>query len=133
MAKEMILDTDVLLRLFIRDVEHQYQSSLELFKKSEEGAVKLNISILVIAEIINILENYYKLERSAYADKLIKLINMKNIGVIELSKVNLNLVLDKYFKGNMDFLGSHLLFMSKFQNKEIFTFDKALERQAIKS
>ena len=124
--KELILDTNVFIRFFIKDVPSQFEKTREIFEKIEKREIKGFVSILVVNEIIWILENFYNLKREIYLPKLLKLLLLDNIKVIEVKKNLLIKVLQQMQKQKFDFAD---LYLSQIAGeKKIFTFDKDFKK-----
>lgn len=126
--KDIVIDSNVIIRAFVKNVESQLQESKELIKQIENGKKRGLISILVINEIIWISENYYDLKRELYLPELIKLLALKNIKIIEVKKQVLVKVLQDMLRYKFDFTDIYLFSISK--NREIFSFDKDLQKLA---
>jgi len=120
--KQLILDTNVFVRFFIKDVESQYKQARLIFEKIEKEEIKGLISILVINEIVWILENYYELKREVYIPKLLNLLALKNIKIIEIDKDLLVKILEGTLTKKIDFTDLYLLQIK--DTGKIFSFDK---------
>lgn len=59
-ATECCLDTNVFLRVLIRENEHAYQSSKKLLESIQRGQIKAYIHELVMAEMIWTLQSVYE-------------------------------------------------------------------------
>ncbi|MDO8609496.1 MAG: PIN domain-containing protein [bacterium] len=124
--KEIILDTNIIIRYFIKDDETQYLKAYQYIDGIEKGIYKGYISILVINEIIWVLENYYDLKRKDYISKLILLFALKNINILETEKEIIINILQHMLKKNLDFTDYYLLSLSSGNN--IVTFDKEINK-----
>lgn len=58
-----IVDTNVLLRLLIKDDDIKRKACERLLEKAKRKEIHLNILPIVIMEIVWVLEKYYKLDR----------------------------------------------------------------------
>lgn len=124
--KEYILDTNVFVRYFIRDVSSQVEKAKELFRAIEEQKTKGYVSILVIDELIWTLENFYKLKRSIYLPQLLKILAFANIKIIEIDKGQLMKIFGLMEKSRFDFTDLYLFFIS--ENNNVFSFDKDFKK-----
>ena len=125
--KQYILDTNVFVRFFIKDIADQAKKAEELLIEIEEERIKGWISILVLDELIWTLENFYKLKRTEYIPHLIKLISLPNIAIIEIEKNKLIRIIELMEKNKIDFTDLYLLFIS--ENKKVFSFDKDFKKK----
>ena len=126
MKKEVVLDTNIFVRFFIKDIKVQFQEAKKLFEEIENTKIVGRVSILVINELILILENYYELKRSLFIPKILKLLALKNIKIIEVKKNLVIKVLETLEKTKFDFTD---IYLAGITNKgKIFTFDKDFEK-----
>ncbi|MBS9779959.1 MAG: type II toxin-antitoxin system VapC family toxin [Moraxellaceae bacterium] len=70
------LDTNVLVRLLVRDDEIQYQKTLTFLTNIEQEKKQAFISVLVILEVIWVLGNHYNINRIDIITKLLELLNI---------------------------------------------------------
>lgn len=126
--KEILIDTNVILRLLLADIPGQAKKSQQLFEAIEEDKKKGILSILVINELIWILENFYKQKREDYLPEILKLLSLRKIKILETKKQFLIKILETMKKSNFDFTDLYLAFACKEQNCELKTFDKKLNR-----
>lgn len=124
--ESIIIDTNIIVRFFVKDSEYQFKQAKEFIEKIEKRKIKGLVSILVINEIIWILENYYNLKRNHYLPELLKLLALKNIKVIEIKKSVLVETLEQMQEFKIDFTDIYLFNIS--ENRKIFTFDKDFEK-----
>ncbi len=123
---QIFFDTNIFIRLFVRDIENQFQAAKEMFTRVENGDTTGVVSILVINEIIWILDNYYQQERSVYIPQLLKILALKNIKIHEVEKHILVKILEYISITKFDFTDVYLFNVS--QGKEILSFDKDFKR-----
>ena len=80
---KLFLDTNVLLRFFVRDVEAQYQQVKQLFEEIEAGQHHPYTSALVLLEMFYTLSRSYKLPRREVATILETTQQMRGLTVID--------------------------------------------------
>ena len=105
----MIIDTNILIRFFIRDNEAQYQKAYQLIKKVEKGEINGLVSLLVVNETIWVLQHYYELKRDIFIPKLLQLFALKNIKIMEVEKAKIVAILATIEKSSLDFTDAYLL------------------------
>lgn len=125
--ESIIIDTNVLVRFFIKDLESQFKQAQELVEKIEKRKAKGLLSILVINELIWILENYYNLKKEQYLPELLNLLALKNIKIIEIKKALLANILEQMQNYKIDFTDIYLFNIIS-EKQKIFTFDKDFEK-----
>lgn len=123
---ETLLDTNIFIRFFIKDIDDQFLKSFKIFEKIEKGELEGLISILVINEIIWILENYYELKREIYIPELLKLLALKKMKIVEVSKNLVIKILQLMQDRKIDFTDFYLSEIS--DTKQVLSFDKDFEK-----
>ena len=106
---DTIIDTNILIRFFIRDNEAQYQKAYQLIKKVEKGEINGLVSLLVVNETILVLQHYYELKRDIFIPKLLQLFALKNIKIMEVEKAKIVAILATIEKSSLDFTDAYLL------------------------
>jgi predicted nucleic-acid-binding protein len=110
------IDANVILRFLLADNEEMFKISKEIMHEN------IYISNEVLAEVIYVLEKFYKFKRGIIFDKLYKLIGLKNI--FNYDKQFLLKALEIYGTSNLDFVDCLLCAFSEID--DIVTFDKKL-------
>lgn len=124
--KNLILDTNIFVRLVVKDVSSQLEISRQLFKEIEKDKIRGWVSILVIDELIWVLENYYHIERSLYLAQILNLLALKSISIIEVKKTIIIKILKRMETTNIDFTDLYLVETAG--DKKIVSFDKDLQK-----
>lgn len=122
----MIIDTNIIVRLIVKDDVKLLEESVEFFKKVEKGTATAEISILVIDETIWVLQNYYGLPRETYLPKLLELLAYHKIKIIEISKEIIIKILNQMQSTKIDFADYYLLAIS--ENGKVFSFDQDFKK-----
>lgn len=126
--KIIIIDTNIIVRLLVRDNLSQFEQAKQIINDIEKGNSKGNISLLVIHELIWILEHYYKIKRTIFIPQILKLLSLRNIKIIEIDKSALTHVLKDFQSHTIDFTDIYLLYMVKTIHKStLTTFDKDIQ------
>jgi len=121
------IDTNVLLRYLVGDVDKHQQQATKWFKEAQQGKRKLRLSTIVIAETCFVLESFYKQERNSIANTLEVIISQKWITITD-RKILLNLF--GYYREGLHFVDSYLISWAKNNNESILSFDKQLLKKA---
>lgn len=124
--KQIYIDSNVIIRLYIKNVEKQVLQAQKLIKSIEEKKQYGLLSVLVINEIIWILENYYDLERKEFMPWILKLLALKNIKIVEVKKELIIKILEKMQTQKFDFTDIYLAHIAG--PKNIFSFDRDFEK-----
>lgn len=121
------IDTNILTRFFIGDIRQQHRQAETFFREAELGKRKLKLTALVVAEVIYVLESFYKRLRPEIAQFLKVFISQKWLAVEER-----NILQNSwpwYLKG-FHFVDSYLLACTRLKGEKILTFDKKLNKIA---
>jgi predicted nucleic-acid-binding protein len=124
--KQVIIDTNIFLRYFLRDMETQYQESSLLFTKISKEEVVGVVSVLVINEVIWGLGTRYKINRNDYLPKLKSIIALKNIRIAEVSKDVVQEIFNLMIGNKIDFTDYYLSKIAG--DRDIFSFDKDFQK-----
>jgi predicted nucleic-acid-binding protein len=120
---DFFVDTNVFLRFLTNDDATKARRAEALFKKAIAGKVRLETSLLVIAEIIWTLESFYRLAKADIAKKVGKILNTPNL---ECPSADFVLeALDIYVTKNVDFIDAyHGVMLREAGMLKILTYDK---------
>ena len=110
------VDANIVLRFLLADNEEMFKKSKEILKNN------VYISNEILAEVIYVLEKFYKIDRNIIFDRLYKLIMLKN--VFNFDKQFVLKALEIYNEIKLDFVDCLLCAYSEVD--EIKTFDKKL-------
>lgn len=123
-VKSVLVDTNVLLRLLLKDVPEQYNQASKLFFQAKAGRVNLIIAPIVIFEISYTLNKYYGLGKSEVAKKIETLLGIHYIKIEdrEIFRLAINLFKEQ----NLELTDCFLISRSQIEQLEIVSFDKKL-------
>ncbi len=121
--KAEVVDTNVLIRLFVGDNKLQQKQARSWLAQAQKGKRKFIIKALVVAETCFVLESFYKKKRD----------DITNVFEVFLSQSWL-VVEDRYillslwawYKNGFHFVDSYLLSWAKNNNSSVVSFDKKL-------
>ena len=71
MLNDVLLDTNVILRLLGADHPVHHAQARRLFEEADKGKLRLIVPVLVVAETVFVLQGFYRVQRAEIA-KLIK-------------------------------------------------------------
>lgn len=114
----VLLDANACLRYLLCDIESQ---SIEVEQCIRAGA---EITIEVLAECVYVLDCVYNLERGRVSEFLISFLEEVACPRLSIARA----ALEYYSKLNLDFVDCVLLAEVALNNREIFTFDKKLNK-----
>ncbi|MEB1809765.1 MAG: PIN domain-containing protein [Bacillaceae bacterium] len=117
---KFLVDTNVLIRLLVKDDSIKFKIIVKLVEKVEKGDLTLVIPTVVIAECCWLLRSFYKLEKPTITEYLLDIVESENVEVEEDHVIT---ALKIYADKNVDFADA--LLSSKSDNKlGVLTWDK---------
>jgi predicted nucleic acid-binding protein len=118
----MFLDTNILLRHFLKDDPLQSPKASAFLKRIEEGSVKVRTSETVIFETVFTLQKGYRRQKALIRDGLLPLIELP--GVVLPYKRRYRKIFSLYIDRNLPFADAyHAVLMEQLNLTEIVTFD----------
>jgi len=84
-VKKVFIDTSIFIRFFTKDIETKYQECEDFFRLIESGSIKPYTSNIVLMEIIFVLTRQYKFSGTKVGKALEKLLDIRNLTLIEKS------------------------------------------------
>ena len=123
------VDTNILIRFFIRDDERQFTLVNNLFKKAEDEKDSIFISDIVLVEFVWVLKRGYSIPKVKIIDTL-NAIGSNNIFTFQ-NKFRFKKAL-KGFRGNSGDFADYLIGQTGYENRAIttYTFDKKIRNSA---
>lgn len=92
---KIFLDTNFLLRYYLKDNSEQFETCKNLISQIEEGRFKVYVPNIVFLEISYVLKGIYKMSFSEIIDILDSIFSIRRVTIVD--KTNLRLAL-KYYK-----------------------------------
>jgi len=124
--KKIIVDTNIIIRFLINDVENQANEVEKLFIKAEKGEVELVLLPIIVAETTYVLQNFYH-KSLMEISKGLQSILIQPWLILEHKKALLGLW--GWYEKGQHFVDSYLLALEKYEGIEIFSFDKKLNNK----
>jgi len=123
--KTYVLDTNILLRFLLRDIEDQYQKAKTLFEKGSKNKIKLIIPQIVIFEVEFALRRFYEFKKEDVIDRMESLISASYLRV-EAREIFLE-GLDVYQTKNISFVDCFLKSYATIKDAKLVSFDKKIQ------
>ena len=121
------LDTNVLLRHFVKDVPEQTERATAYLARVEAGELTVRTAETVIMETVFTLERTYRLSKVGVRERLLPFISMP--GVRLPGKELLARVFDVYVALNLSFIDAyHVVTLPRWGLDTILTFDRGFDR-----
>ncbi|MCX6706157.1 MAG: PIN domain-containing protein [Candidatus Woesebacteria bacterium] len=127
MTKTVFLDTNIFLRLFVKEGGKQYSDCSQLFTLIETSKIKGLICSVVLLEIYFTLNSFYKFSPRQCQKYLTKIISDRNIKIID--DFDYNKALDLFIQTKVKFTDCLIASLGFFEtNKQIISYDKDFDR-----
>ena len=121
------VDTNIFIRFLTDDLPRKADDCEKLFRKAIDKKESLYTTELVIAEIIWVLESYYKLTKEDVKEKVEKILNTPNLSCP--GKDMILEALNLYTEKNIDYIDAYnAQVMRRNGIEEVFSYDKHYER-----
>ena len=116
-----VIDANLILRYLLGDPE---AGRVEKLLKSK---VKLLLSDVILAEIVWVLDSYYKWDRSKVVESLILLVKLPSIACNKFLLVETLMILKQ--QSSFDFADAYSIALMKISKiKDIYSFDKDFDK-----
>lgn len=122
-SRRAVIDTNLLVRYLTGDDPSKANDVKRLLLKAAQDEVRLLIPSVVIAELVWVLQSFYKLERSEIVPLLNAILQTHGVEVSDKSVVSGAIVL--YRDSAMDFIDAWIVaFAEAAAVRSIYTFDR---------
>lgn len=124
--KTVIVDTNIVLRYFLRDEPKLYEEALGIFRAAEAGEYTIYFDELVVAEVVWVMTSYYKRDKYKVTDALIELVSQEFVENVRKSAVLR--ALQAYQEYSLSYIDCWLLIVAEEGGFSLETQDKKLLR-----
>jgi len=111
MASDVLLDTNVILRLLRGDEPAHHAQARRLFEQAAQGKVRLVVPTLVVAEVVFVLQGFYSLGRADIAQLLKDLAATPGVVLPEAGPVMV--AADLFGRHGIDFADAYLAALAR--------------------
>lgn len=126
----IFIDTNIFIRFFVNDGTQEHKIVEKFFNKLVVSDTKYMTSTMVIAEIIWVLEKYYKMEKKNVCENIRLILDTPNILIKE--KYILHNAIETFKKQNIDFIDAYnYAYALKNGSSKIISYDKHFDRLAL--
>lgn len=122
-ADRAVIDTNLLVRYLTGDDPARANDVKRLLLRAAEGEIRLHIPSVVIAELVWVLQSFYKLERSEIAPLLNAILHTRGVEVGD--KAVVSGAIELYRDGSIDFIDAWIAAFAKAAGiRAVYTFDR---------
>lgn len=107
---KLLVDTNVLIRLIVKDNFSKLETLTKLIKKVENGELTLVIPTIVIAECCWLLKSFYHLEKQQISEYIINILESEHVDAEESIVID---ALRLFSEKNVDFADALLSLKTK--------------------
>jgi len=126
MTNKVLLDTNVVIRLLMRDNEEHYKIAEAFFMALEAGEKYALLLDIIMGEIVYVLKSYYKQDKKYIADRLKILLQYENLEVS--NRAIIVEALEVYVRKNIDFADAILCAKKNLEGYDVMSFDKDVKK-----
>lgn len=122
-TKQIVIDTNLLIRYLVNDDSRKAQLVDTLLKKAGKGEVNILMPSIIVAELVWVLESFYRMETGDIAELVDSILNTPGLTVSDDSIVRS--ALKRYRTKGVDLVDAWIAaFAQEKGASEIHTFDK---------
>lgn len=122
-SRRAVIDTNLLVRYLTEDDPSKANDVKRLLLKAAQGEVRLLMPSVVIAELVWVLQSFYKLERSEIVPLLNAILHTHGVEVSDKPVVSEAIAL--YRDGTIDFIDAWIVAFAKAAEvRVVYTFDR---------
>ena len=126
MKVRYLVDTNILLRFLSGEPLHQAEGTRKLFARAAADEVILDVSPVIVAEVVYTLLSFYGVERKEAAEKLIRLLQQRGVKVRNGSQVFD--ALKRLQTSNVGFADAFLVASGAEEKVAIASFDRDFDK-----
>jgi predicted nucleic acid-binding protein len=120
------IDANLILRFLTKEPQDLAERSLRFIQRAEQGEITLQITPLVIAEVIWVLGSFYRYSRIEIAQTLVPFLGTDGLVVQELPQVIQ--ALERMATANVDFVDAYLAEITRQARGTVASFDRDFRR-----
>lgn len=121
-----VLDTNILIRLLLKDHKILSPQASALFKEAEKGKINLYADEIMVAEVVWLLGSFYKYSREEISNQLEKIISQP--WIINSRKELILATIELFHATNLSYVDCWLYTVSRNLNFPLATFDRKLKK-----
>lgn len=120
--KRYFVDTNVIVRFLLHDVQTQYDATMALFEQAKSSNADIFLVPEVLFEIDYVLTKVYHVKKTIIVNNLKEIITTPYIHVLE--REQLIEALSLYERLSIKFVDAYLFSIAKKEQAEVFSFDQ---------
>ena len=118
-----VVDTNLLVRYLTEDDAVKAKAVDDLLARAEQGRERLLVPSVVVAELVWVLESYYKMDTGQVAELVEAMLSTRGLEVQDAPLIRAALV--TYLADDVDFIDAWIMEFAKSRKVDrVYTFDK---------
>ncbi|MFA5809720.1 MAG: PIN domain-containing protein [Thermoleophilia bacterium] len=126
MKKKYFLDANIFLRFLTGDDRRKAEACRRLVQKAIDGELHLETHPLILAEVVWVLESYYRLQRGEIAAKLEMILNTPNLAVADAGAFAR--AVELYSESKIDFADCFAAAMAEQEGGTLLSYDRDFDK-----
>ena len=123
----IFFDANVFIRFLIKDDHKKADDARKLFELIEQGKIKAETSVIVLAEIVWVLHSFCRVEKKEISEYISLLVDLKNLLIKD--KEIINRAVEIFKNHNIDFIDAFCASLAmKNKIKYICSYEKDFDR-----
>ncbi|MFN2268940.1 MAG: PIN domain-containing protein [Desulfonatronovibrio sp.] len=121
--KKAFLDTNIFIRYLTNDDPVKADQVDGLLRRAARSQINLYTSEVILAEVVWVLESFYRLDRIQVAEKIRAILHTPGLTV--LGRTDMNQVVRDYVEFNVDFVDALMVaIMEKNDIDQVYSYDR---------
>ncbi len=123
-----LIDSNIFLRVIVRDEEHTWQDCVDILSKIEHHTVAAYIPTIFVAEVQYVLKSFYGFEKSAIVKALAGIVATRNLEVVD--DLSFPLAMKLFEDHNVKFVDSLIASSQRVQDKKasVLSYDRDFDK-----
>ena len=122
-----LFDTNVILRFLTSDKNKKYRKLYKFFESLEQGAIRVELKLIVLFQVIFVLKSYYKIPKKRIVDTIVDIFKYKGITIKEKKIVQRSLEI--WREKNIEIVDCYLIAcLEKDAQSILYSYDRDFDK-----
>jgi predicted nucleic acid-binding protein len=129
--KQYFIDSNVLLRVIVRDSEKSFRECFDFLQKVEGGKINAVTSNVVLAEVVWVLDSFYKMSKTKIVEALEKMRSSRFFKLVD--NFDFDLALSFYSRYGIKYVDAIMASNHNIQSKKwtVVSYDKDFDKLGV--
>ncbi|MEA3437625.1 MAG: PIN domain-containing protein [Thermodesulfobacteriota bacterium] len=121
------MDTNVLIRFLTSDKTQKFQGVYTLFESLEQGALRVELKLIVLFQVVFVLKSFYSVPREDIATGMINILEYK--GIIVKEKKIVRRTMELWHDSKLDIVDCYLIACLEGDKQNIlYSYDRDFDK-----